>query len=136
MTNLRYFKRHRMELDLRHPRPQPELPRGFYWQPWAMELLELHARVKFNCFMGETDAEVFPYAFKQLRLGKVVGVPTAGGVIGTIRRDGALVETGPNSTRTTPSLEKLIDTLGIRGERIDARTQAEIDGKDEVEVLP
>jgi ribosomal protein S18 acetylase RimI-like enzyme len=60
MTKLRYFKRHRMELDLRHPRPQPELPRGFYWQPWAMELLELHARVKFNCFAGETDAEVFP----------------------------------------------------------------------------
>jgi Tol biopolymer transport system component/C-terminal processing protease CtpA/Prc len=30
-----------------------------------------------------SDAEVFPYAFKQMRLGKVVGVPTAGGVIGT-----------------------------------------------------
>jgi tricorn protease len=30
-----------------------------------------------------SDAEVFPYAFKQLGLGKVVGVPTAGGVIGT-----------------------------------------------------
>jgi hypothetical protein len=30
-----------------------------------------------------SDAEVFPYGFKQLGLGKVVGVPTAGGVIGT-----------------------------------------------------
>jgi tricorn protease len=30
-----------------------------------------------------SDAEVFPAAFKQLGLGKVVGVPTAGGVIGT-----------------------------------------------------
>jgi tricorn protease len=31
-----------------------------------------------------SDAEVFPYAFKSLGLGKVVGVPTAGGVIGTV----------------------------------------------------
>ena len=30
-----------------------------------------------------SDAEVFPYGFKQLKLGKVVGVATAGGVIGT-----------------------------------------------------
>jgi tricorn protease len=30
-----------------------------------------------------SDAEVFPHAFKTLGLGKVVGVPTAGGVIGT-----------------------------------------------------
>jgi hypothetical protein len=30
-----------------------------------------------------SDAEVFPYAFKELGLGPVVGVPTAGGVIGT-----------------------------------------------------
>lgn len=48
----------------------------------------------------------------------------AGGVIGTVRRDGALVEAGPNSARTTPALEKLIDALGIRGERIDARADA------------
>jgi mycothiol synthase len=60
MPKLTYFKRHRMELDLRHPRPDAELPRGFYWQPWSAELLELHARVKFNCFVGETDADVFP----------------------------------------------------------------------------
>lgn len=30
-----------------------------------------------------SDAEVFPYAFKTLRLGIVIGVPTGGGVIGT-----------------------------------------------------
>jgi tricorn protease len=30
-----------------------------------------------------SDAEVFPWAFRELKLGKIVGVPTAGGVIGT-----------------------------------------------------
>ena len=30
-----------------------------------------------------SNAEVFPWGFKDLKLGKVVGVPTAGGVIGT-----------------------------------------------------
>jgi ribosomal protein S18 acetylase RimI-like enzyme len=60
MNTLRYFKRHRMELDLRHPRPEAELPHGFYWQPWSADLLEMHARVKFHCFASETDADVFP----------------------------------------------------------------------------
>src|SRR5262245_53194093 len=60
MPKLIYFKRHRMELDLRLPQPAGELPGGFYWLPWSDGLLELHARVKFNCFAGEMDAEVFP----------------------------------------------------------------------------
>lgn len=60
MNKLRYFKRYRMELDLRPPRPTAALPGGYYWQPWAPDLLEAHARVKFHCFAGETDAEVFP----------------------------------------------------------------------------
>src|SRR5204863_4551667 len=30
-----------------------------------------------------SDAEVFPWSFRELKLGKIVGVPTAGGVIGT-----------------------------------------------------
>jgi ribosomal protein S18 acetylase RimI-like enzyme len=60
MGKLTYFKRHRMELDLRHPRPTAELPQGFYWLPWSNELLDLHARVKCYCFAGETDTLVFP----------------------------------------------------------------------------
>jgi ribosomal protein S18 acetylase RimI-like enzyme len=60
MSKVMYFKRHRMELDLRHPLPPAELPRGFYWLPWEPALLETHARVKFRCFAGETDALVFP----------------------------------------------------------------------------
>lgn len=60
MRNATYYKRYRMELDLRLPRPPAELPRGFHWLPWDIGLLELHARVKFHCFAGETDADVFP----------------------------------------------------------------------------
>jgi len=63
MQKLTYFKRHRMELALRHPRPAAELPPGFSWVPWSagtLELLELHAQVKFMCFVGEPDAQVFP----------------------------------------------------------------------------
>jgi ribosomal protein S18 acetylase RimI-like enzyme len=60
MSMVSYFKRYRMELDLRHPRPAAELPHGFRWIPWGDERLEEHAQVKFRCFAGETDAVVFP----------------------------------------------------------------------------
>lgn len=60
MRKRMYFKRHRMELDLRHPRPPAELPPGFYWLPWESSVQDLHARVKFQCFIGEMDARVFP----------------------------------------------------------------------------
>jgi hypothetical protein len=60
MNANRYFKRYRMELDLRHPRPPAELADGFAWQPWSPCLLETHAAVKWRCFAGEPDAEVFP----------------------------------------------------------------------------
>jgi ribosomal protein S18 acetylase RimI-like enzyme len=60
MRKLRYFKRYRMELDLRQSRPPVELPYGFRWLPWHDSLLELHAAVKFRCFATETDAQVFP----------------------------------------------------------------------------
>jgi ribosomal protein S18 acetylase RimI-like enzyme len=59
MPKLTYFKRHRMELDLRHPRPPAELPPGFFWLPWNPHLLEHHARVLCAGFAGETDALVF-----------------------------------------------------------------------------
>jgi ribosomal protein S18 acetylase RimI-like enzyme len=55
-----YFKRHRMELDLRHSRPQARLPEGFYWLPWNNGVLDLHAQVKYQCFAGEMDSRVFP----------------------------------------------------------------------------
>ena len=60
MRKVRYFKRHRMELELRHPRPPAELPTGCYWLPWNAQLLDMHAQVLSACFAGETDSEVFP----------------------------------------------------------------------------
>jgi oxygen-dependent protoporphyrinogen oxidase len=49
----------------------------------------------------------------------------AGGVIGTMHRDGALYEMGPNSALdTTPQIDVLLDALGIRGERVDANAVA------------
>lgn len=49
-----------MELDLAAPRPRAELPVGFEWVAWRDRLLDRHARVKFECFAGETDTAVFP----------------------------------------------------------------------------
>jgi oxygen-dependent protoporphyrinogen oxidase len=49
----------------------------------------------------------------------------AGGVIGTQRRDGVLIERGPNSTLdTTPLINELLDALAIRGEREEAAAVA------------
>jgi len=60
MMKSTYFKRYRMELDLRLPRPRAVLPDGFEWVAWSAGVLESHAQVKFRCFAGETDAIVFP----------------------------------------------------------------------------
>jgi len=49
----------------------------------------------------------------------------AGGVIGSVRRDGVLYETGPNSALdTTPLINELLDALSIRAERADASAVA------------
>jgi ribosomal protein S18 acetylase RimI-like enzyme len=55
-----YFKRYRMELDLRgrlfHPVP---VPAGYRLLPWSPELLQAHAEAKYLSFHGEIDADVF-----------------------------------------------------------------------------
>ncbi len=58
-----------------HPRggKRTEQPHLYYMKPVVVLINE-------NSF---SDAEVFPFAFKELKRGKVIGVPTAGGVIGT-----------------------------------------------------
>lgn len=55
-----YYKRYRMEVDLHHLPPVPPLPRPFAWKRWDESLLITHADVKFQCFHGTIDAEVFP----------------------------------------------------------------------------
>jgi len=51
--------------------------------------------------------------------------PRPGGVIGSERRGGVLFERGPNSAMdTSPSINALLDELGIRAERIDASKAA------------
>jgi oxygen-dependent protoporphyrinogen oxidase len=51
--------------------------------------------------------------------------PRPGGVIGSVRRDGALYELGPNSgLDTTPLVNELLAAAGIAGERIDAEAAA------------
>jgi len=60
-TSLTYFKRFRMEIDLRDRElVQPLLPLGYGLLRWDESLLESHAQTKFRCFSGEIDANVFP----------------------------------------------------------------------------
>jgi GNAT superfamily N-acetyltransferase len=55
-----YFKRYRMELDLRGRRPMPAFaPRGYQLLPWHTDLLLDHAEVKYLSFRDEIDADVF-----------------------------------------------------------------------------
>lgn len=58
-----YFKRFRMELDLRRESPAAHpaaLPPGYRFVPWNEALLDVHARTKFRSFRDEIDAVVFP----------------------------------------------------------------------------
>lgn len=60
MRSVRYFKRYRMELDLRDFQPTIVLPPGFRWVAWDRSLLAIHAWVKFRAFQRELDSQVFP----------------------------------------------------------------------------
>jgi phytoene dehydrogenase-like protein len=87
---------------------------------------------------GTTDVDVvvvgagisgLATAFDLQRRGAAVDVldaaTRAGGVIGTTHRDGALVESGPNSALdTTPLINELRDALGIRSDRAEANAVA------------
>lgn len=55
-----YFKRYRMELDLRGRRGGPvPLPSTYELLPWLPERLADHAEAKFRSFQHEIDADVF-----------------------------------------------------------------------------
>jgi GNAT superfamily N-acetyltransferase len=56
-----YFRRFRMEYDLRQPLfAEPALPPSYSLVAWSDELREAHAAVKFRCFQAEMDANIFP----------------------------------------------------------------------------
>ena len=54
-----YFKRYKMEADLRDLLP-PALPPGFRWLPWDETVLPVHADVLYDSFHQEIDAVIFP----------------------------------------------------------------------------
>lgn len=55
-----YYKRFWMEFDLRRATvPDAVLPEGYVWVPWHPSLVTAHARVKYQCFKGELDSQVF-----------------------------------------------------------------------------
>ena len=55
-----YFKRYRMERELRDLPAVRELPTGFEWWEWSYALVDVHAEVKFLSFRDEIDTFVFP----------------------------------------------------------------------------
>lgn len=60
MMNVTYFKRFKMEIDLRDAPPIPTLPDGYFWVAWDEGLLETHAAVKYVSFYDEIDSAIFP----------------------------------------------------------------------------
>jgi GNAT superfamily N-acetyltransferase len=58
--HITYFKRFKMEIDLRYAPPAPPLPSGYTFLPWNDTLVDAHAETKFASFQGEIDAAVFP----------------------------------------------------------------------------
>src|SRR5579871_3598392 len=58
---LTYFKRFRMEIDLRgRDFSRPRLPERFYFVPWEAASVEAHAETKYHSFRLEIDSNVFP----------------------------------------------------------------------------
>lgn len=55
-----YFKRFKMEIELKDAPPVVALPEGYHWVAWDETLLDAHADVMFRCFHEEIDGVVFP----------------------------------------------------------------------------
>ena len=70
-------------------------------------------------------ATAFRLTQQGFRVQAVEAAARPGGVIASIRRDGALYERGPNSgLDTTPLINELLAAAGIAGERVDASAAA------------
>lgn len=60
MLTTSYYKRFRMEIDLRTASlPSPVLPAGYRWEAWCPDVLERHAWAKWESFRSEIDSQVF-----------------------------------------------------------------------------
>jgi GNAT superfamily N-acetyltransferase len=57
---VQYYKRFRMEFDLRRVVPSTLSHEGYRYLAWCPDLLEYHADVKHRSFLGELDSYVFP----------------------------------------------------------------------------
>ena len=55
-----YYKRYRMEINLRGRMGGVRLPRGYRLVAWNDSLCGAHAVIKCECFRGELDAGIFP----------------------------------------------------------------------------
>jgi len=61
MASLSYYKRFRMEIDLRIREIRGvQLPPGYRFVGWDPSLVETHAEIKYLSFRSEIDANVFP----------------------------------------------------------------------------
>ncbi|MEX0726507.1 MAG: N-acetyltransferase [Planctomycetaceae bacterium] len=61
VMGMSYFRRYRMEIDLRQRRlADPLLPVGFTWVAWNQSSIERHALAKFESFRYELDSRIFP----------------------------------------------------------------------------
>lgn len=59
--SVKYFKRYRMEVDLRRTEtPGAEVPESYEWVAWHPTTMDEHARVKYLSFVDEIDSEIFP----------------------------------------------------------------------------
>lgn len=58
--SLTYYKRFKMDIDLRYIPPVPRLPDGYFWVPWDEALLDLHAQVHYRSFSSAIDVRLFP----------------------------------------------------------------------------
>ena len=59
-TEVRHYKRYRMERPLTVRPPWPPLPVGYAVVPWEERLVDIHGDVKFRSFADEPDAVLFP----------------------------------------------------------------------------
>jgi GNAT superfamily N-acetyltransferase len=54
-----HYKRLRLQLDLRKPLSDPQLPDGYHFVPWQPMIQERHAQVQWQAFRDDLDGRLF-----------------------------------------------------------------------------